>query len=127
MTRVGKDEIDDNEKIKYVCGLSSYRPEPNSINFLMLDSGSQSNACRKEFAPQCDVDDSEKAKFWDIQDTTIRSHGKNIVDITMHGDRDRTFNQIKMDVSDIGKDVLAMGRLLRSGYDLHFTDRGHKC
>ena len=32
-----------------------------------------------------------------------------------------------MDVSDIGKDVLSMGRLLRSGYDMHFAGRGHRC
>ena len=61
----------------YVCGLGSDLSKSDGIGYLMPDSGSQSNACRKEFAPQCDVDDSEKAKLWDIQDTTIRSHGKN--------------------------------------------------
>ena len=30
-----------------------------------------------------------------------------------------------MDVSDMGKNVLSMGRLIRSGFDLHFTQNGH--
>ena len=32
-----------------------------------------------------------------------------------------------MDVSDVGKNVASMGRLLRAGFDLHFTDHGHNC
>ena len=53
--------------------------------------------------------------MWDIQDSSIRSHGRKTVDVTMIGKRSETHNQVKMDVSDVGKDVLSMGRLLRSG------------
>ena len=34
---------------------------------------------------------------------------------------------IKVDVSDVARNVASMGRLLRAGFDLHFTNRGHTC
>ena len=34
---------------------------------------------------------------------------------------------LSMDVSDVGKDVVSMGRMLRAGFDMHFTEKGHKC
>ena len=109
----------------YVCGVKYEVSNGAECSLLMLDSGSQSNACRRSFAPEYDIDDSDKVRLWDIQDSNIRSHGRKIVDITMIGKRSETHNQVKMDVSDVGKDVLSMGRLLRSGYDVHFTGNGH--
>ena len=32
---------------------------------------------------------------------------------------------IKVDVSDVARNVAWMGRLLRAGFDLHFTNQGH--
>ena len=32
-----------------------------------------------------------------------------------------------VDVSDVGKDVASMGRMLRAGFDMHFIEKGHKC
>ena len=34
---------------------------------------------------------------------------------------------IKVDVSDVARNVASMGRLLRAGFDLHFTNHGHTC
>ena len=34
---------------------------------------------------------------------------------------------INVDVSDVARNVASMGRLLRAGFDLHFTNRGHTC
>ena len=31
---------------------------------------------------------------------------------------------IKVDVSDVARNVASMGRLLRAGFDLHFTNHG---
>ena len=44
----------------------------------MIDSGSQSTACCVEFAKDYAIDDSERAKLWDIQDQKIEAHGKTI-------------------------------------------------
>ena len=32
---------------------------------------------------------------------------------------------IKVDVSEVARNVASMGRLLRAGCDLHFTNHGH--
>ena len=37
------------------------------------------------------------------------------------------FHGIKVDVSDVARNVASMGRLLRAGFDLHCTKRGHTC
>ena len=34
---------------------------------------------------------------------------------------------IKVDMSDVARNVASMGRLLRAGFDLHFTNHGHTC
>ena len=34
---------------------------------------------------------------------------------------------IKVDVSDVARNVASMGRLLRALFDLHFTNHGHTC
>ena len=65
--------------------------------YLTLDSGSQSNARRKEFTPDYEIDDLEKARLWDTQDANIVSHGKKIVDITTHGSKNQTRKKMKQD------------------------------
>ena len=30
-------------------------------------------------------------------------------------------------MSDVGKDVMSMGRMLRAGFDMHSTEKVHKC
>ncbi len=44
----------------------------SEVEEILIDSGSQSTACRKDFAPACGVDDAEKARLWDIQDQEIK-------------------------------------------------------
>ena len=34
---------------------------------------------------------------------------------------------LSIDVSDVGKDVASMGRILRAGFDMHFTKSCNKC
>ena len=34
---------------------------------------------------------------------------------------------LSMDVSDVAREVVSMGRLLRAGCDVHFTNKGHTC
>ena len=74
-------------------------------------------------------DDTERAKLWDIQDQKIEAHGKKIVDVKFHGQANETLVPagIKVDVSDVARNVASMGRLLRAGFDLHFTNHGHTC
>ena len=95
---------------------------------LLLDSGSQSTACRPDFAPEYAVDDSERALLLDIQNNEIASYGKKVVDVNFLGTGDaRMAGKLKLDVSDVGKNVASMGRMLKAGFDLHFTNRGHDC
>ena len=95
----------------------------------MIDSGSQSTACSVDFAKGYATDDTERAKLWDIQDQKIEAHGKKIVDVKFHGQANETPvpASIKVDVSDVARNVASMGRLLRAGFDLHFTNHGHTC
>ena len=95
----------------------------------MIDSGSQSTACSVDFAKGYATDDTERAKLWDVQDQKIEAHGKEIVDVKFHGQANETPvpASIKMDVSDVARNVASMGRLLRAGFDLHFTNHGHTC
>jgi hypothetical protein len=75
------------------------------------------------------VRSTERAKLRDIQDQPIESYGKKIVDVKFMGDggqRDISCS-LSMDVSHVGKDIVSMGRLLRAGFDMHFTDKGHTC
>ena len=61
----------------------------------------------------------------DIQDQKIEAHGKKIVDVKFHGQaNEKTVPaSIKVDVSDVTRNVPSMGRLL----SLHFTNHGHTC
>ena len=99
------------------------------VPILMIDSGSQSTACSVDFAKGYATDDTERAKLWDIQDQKIEAHGKKIVDVKFHGQANETpvSASIKVDVSDVARNVASMGRLLRAGFDLHFTNHGHTC
>ena len=94
---------------------------------IMLDSGSQSTACTPNFADY-DVEDTEKAKLRDIQDQPIESCGKNFFDVEFMGDdkQEDIPCSLSMDVSDVGKDVVSMGRMLQAGFDIHFIENGHK-
>ena len=44
-----------------------------------------------------------------------------------HGQANETLvpASIKVDVSDVARNVASKGRLLRAGFDLHFTNDGH--
>ena len=59
----------------------------------------------------------KRAKLWDIQDQKIDAHGKKIVDVKFHGQANETPvpASIKVDVSDVARNVASMGRLLRAG------------
>ena len=113
----------------YMCSVSSQAPWAGDTTDLMIDSGSQSTACRPDFAPEYGIDDSEVARLRDIQDNLIPAYGKKVVDVQFLGDDpESTVNGcLKMDVGDVSKNVASMGRLLRAGFDLHFTQDGHKC
>ena len=82
-----------------------------------------------DFAKGYATDDTERAKLWDIQDQKIEAHGKKIVDVKFHGQVNETPvpASIKVDVSDVARNVASMGRLLRARFDLHFTKHGHTC
>ena len=86
-------------------------------------------ACRPDFAPQDEIDDSERALLWDIQNRETASYGKKIVDVNFLGsdESEGMPGKLKMDVSEVGKNVASMGRMLRAGFDLHFTNMGHDC
>ena len=59
----------------------------------------------------------------------IEAQGKQIVDVTFHGQTNEVPipASIKVAVSDVARNVASMGRLLRAGLDLHFTNHGHTC
>ena len=116
-----------------VCGVAGSNPSLNQQSKdkvkLMIDSGSQSTACSVDFAKGYATDDTERAKLWDSQDQNIEAHGKKIVYVKFHGQANETPvpASIKVDVSDVARNVGSMGRLLRAGFDLHFTNHGHTC
>ena len=55
-----------------VFGVAGSNPNPkqqhNEKVKLMIDGGLQSTACGVNFAKDYEMDDSERAKLWDIQD-----------------------------------------------------------
>ena len=116
-----------------MCGVAGSSPSLNQQSKdkvkLMIDSGSQSTPCSVDFAKGYATDDTERAKLWDIQDQKIEAHGKKIVDVKFHGQANETPvpASIKADVSDVARNVASMGRLLRAGFDMHFTNHGHTC
>ena len=118
--------IEETEEEHYICGVRMEEPEEQGeIEELLIDSGSQSTACMVSFAPEYGVDDTEKVKLWDIQNNKIGSYGKKVVDVNfVDGMGVKAIpGRLRMDVSDVGRNVAAMGRLLRAGFDLHFTDK----
>ena len=54
------------------------------------------------------MDDTEKPKLRDIQDQPIQSYGKKIADVKFMGDVQQ--EDMSMDVSDVGKDVIVDGQ-----------------
>ena len=57
------------------------------------------------------------------------TYGKKIVDVKFRGEgvqKDIPYN-LSMDVSDVAREVVSMGRLLRAGFDMHFANKGHTC
>ena len=112
----------------WVCGVAGSNPSLNQQSKdkvkLMIDSGSQSTACSMDFAKGYATVDTERAKLWDIQDQTIEEHGKKSVDVKFHGQSNETPvpASIKVDVSDVARNVASMGRLLRARFDLHFHE-----
>ena len=65
-----------------------------------------------DFAKGYATDDTERAKLWDIQDQKIEAHDKKIVDVKFHGQANETPvpASIKVDVSDVTRNVASMGR-----------------
>ena len=120
-------EWNDNESAYLVCGVAGSNPSLNQQSKdkvkLMIDSCSQSTACGVDLAKGY----TERAKLWDIQGQKIEAHGKKIVDVKFHGQADETPvpANIRVDVSDVARNVASMGRLLRTRFDLHFTNHGH--
>lgn len=116
------------EEDLWVCSLRAQsRESDESIEELMIDSGSQSTACRVDFAPEYGIDDTDKARLWDIQDCEIPAYGKKLVDVKFVGEvgEDDIDASLKMDASNVARNVASMGRLTRAGFDLHFTNFGH--
>ena len=64
----------------HLCVYTVRRREADTEEML-ADSGSQSTACRKDFAPAYGIDDTEKARLWDTRDQEIKSYGEKVVDI----------------------------------------------
>jgi hypothetical protein len=97
--------------------------ESKQVHKLMIDSGSQSTACRPDFAPEYAIDDSEKAKLWDIQDQQIEAYGKKVVDVNFLGDRatKKLPGQLRFDVGKVGKNVASMGMV--GGEPPHYFGR----
>ena len=114
-----------------MCGVAGSSPslnhQSNDKVKLMIDSGSQSTACSVDFAKGYATYDTERAKLWDIQDQRIIAHGKKIVDVKFHGQANETPvpASIKVDVSDVARNVASTGRLLRAGFNVHFMNHGH--
>ena len=82
------------------------------------------------FALQFADDDCEKARLWDIWDQEFQAHGQNTVDARFMGNETDSgvFGQPKKGhVSDVGRDVAFMARLLRAGFAMHFTNCGRTC
>ena len=110
----------DNESVYLVCGVSGSNPSLNQESKdkvkLMIDSGSQSTACSVDFAKGYATDDTERAKVWDIQDQKIEAHGKKIVDVKFHGQANETPvpASIKVDVSDVARNVASIGQIAES-------------
>ena len=80
----------------------------------MIDSGSQSTACCVDFAKDYATDDSD---------------GKKFVDVKFHGQSNEAPvpASMKVDVSDVASKVAPVNRLLKAGFDLHFTNHGPPC
>ena len=73
------------------------------------------------------MDSTERVRLRDIQGQPIMTHGKHIVDVKFRGEgaqKDIPDN-LSMDVNDVAREVVSMGRLLRAGFDMHFTNKGH--
>ena len=68
-----------------------------------------------DYVKDYETDDSERAKLWDIQDQKIEAHGKKIVDVMFHSQTNEAPvpASIKVDVSDVARNVASMGRLPR--------------
>ena len=81
--------------------------DEDGVTTLMIDSGSQSNACSPSFAPQFATDDTDKARLWDIQNEAIPVFGKKIVDVDFVNDGrvPDVMGHMRMDVSEAGRDV----------------------
>ena len=93
----------------------------------MIDSGSQSSAVAPSFAPEYGTDDTERARLWCIQDKEIAAHGKKVVNVKFGNETGAIDASLKVDVSDVKRNAISMGRLVRSGFDLHFTECGREC
>jgi len=118
------------EEGQCVCAIAQQAKEENGTGYeeLMIDSGSQSTSCKPDFAADYQVDDTDCARLWDIQDRQIAAYGKKVVDVEFVGQVEEPSvpGRLRIDVSEVGKNVAAMGRLLRAGFDLHFTKGGHE-
>ena len=60
----------------WVCSIGR---NPDAVKELMIDSGSQSTAVSRDFAPEYEVDDSEIPVLWDISEQPIKAYGRKLV------------------------------------------------
>ena len=110
----------DNESAYLVCGVAGSSPSLNQQSkdevTLMIDSGSHSTACSVDFAKGYATDDTERAKLWDTQNEKIEARGRKIVDVKFHGQDNETPvpASIKVDVSDVARNVASMGQIAES-------------
>ena len=109
----------------WVCSIGR---NPDAVKDLMIDSGSQSTAVNQDFAPEYEIDDSEIPVLWDISGQPIKAYGRKLVRCEFVGDdRSSLEGCIGVDIADVSKGVASMGRILRAGFDMRYTGRGHNC
>ncbi len=116
------------DKGQNLCVHCSHRAA-HDVGLISIDSGSQSTACRKDSAPHYDINEAEKTRLWHIQGQEIKSYGRKAVDVEFlgQGDFKKLEASLLVDVSDVGKNVASMGRLLRVGSDANFTRERRRC
>ena len=92
------------EQASYIGAISSSMrrssEEPGVMN-LMLDSGSQSTAVNRTFAPTYEIDESDKPVLLDIQGNDIASYGRKLVDVEFLGKscKDNVASRLKVDMA----------------------------
>ena len=95
---------------------------------LAANSSPVSPACWSASSVDVEEDWPDEWRY-DWEDQKIEAHGKKLANVKFDSQANETPvpASIKVDVSDVARNVASMGRLLRAGFDLHFTNHGHLC